>query len=117
MRTFARESRLLKTLAHPERIAILAVLRNNEACACHVGAVLGRSQAYVSQQIAILREAGLVEGRHSGTYVYYRIRDHAVLGLVDLATRMAGLPAAAALEPERCRCPQCRAASTGRACA
>lgn len=106
--SFAPEARLLKALAHPERLAILANLRNHEACACHLAAILRRPRPYVSQQLTFLRRAGLVVGRREGTYIYYRLRHHAMLGLVDLASIAAGAPLRADVErPGGCGCPQC----------
>jgi len=102
------QTRLLKTLAHPARLALVAALRTDEACACHLAAVLRRPRPYVSQQLAILRRAGLISGRREGTFIYYRLRDYAVLGMLDLAGRLSGTSPAHARPPRACRCPRCR---------
>jgi ArsR family transcriptional regulator len=52
---------------------------------CHIEAVIGRRQAYVSQQLMALREAGLVEARQDGLRVYYRLADPLVADLLDVA--------------------------------
>lgn len=117
---FARESRVLRTLAHPARLAILEHLRGGSACVCHLTAALARPQAYVSQQLAILRDAGFIEGRRNGTFIDYSLRDYSVLGMLDFVTRFAGgepsgAPRAAGAV-EGCECPRCRggaAAATG----
>lgn len=63
---------LLKALAHPARLGILNVLREDgECCVCHLESRLGLRQAYLSQQLARLREAGLVEDRREGLNVFY----------------------------------------------
>jgi DNA-binding transcriptional ArsR family regulator len=49
-----------KALAHPVRLQILDMLRSGEVCVCHMEAVLGKRQAYISQQLMVLRDAGLV---------------------------------------------------------
>ncbi len=109
---FLGEAGMLRTLAHPERLAILENLRHGPACVCHLTTALGRSQAYISQQLAILKDAGLIEGRKDGAYVYYHLRDYGVLGVVDLAGRLLGKPAPSAPvapAPLRdCECPRCR---------
>jgi len=51
---------LFKLLSHPSRLAILQVLRDGEECVCHMEAALGLRQAYISQQLMVLRQAGLV---------------------------------------------------------
>ena len=64
---------LFKALAHPKRLAILETLRDAERCVCEIEEALDLRQAYVSQQLTVLREAGLVCYRKDGWNVYYRI--------------------------------------------
>jgi DNA-binding transcriptional ArsR family regulator len=108
---FAEEAKVLRALAHPARLAILEHLRYQPACVCHLTAALDRPQAYVSQQLAILRDAGLIEGQRSGGFIFYRLRDYGVLGMIELARRSLGRPpgtAPAAVERlEGCACPRC----------
>lgn len=116
--TMTRQARFLRTLSHPGRLAIIAVLGKGEACVCHLAAALGRSQPYVSQQLALLRAAGLISSRREGTFTYYALRDFSVLGIVDLANRLAGTGAHAdgrlTAAPPACGCPACRGAGEGR---
>lgn len=108
---FAQEARVLRALGHPARLAILEHLRHGSACVCHLTSALGRPQAYVSQQLAILRDAGVIEGQRSGAFIYHRLRDHSVLAMVDLVSGFLGR--ASAVDPvtaerlEGCECPQC----------
>jgi DNA-binding transcriptional ArsR family regulator len=112
---FEHEARALRRLGHPVRLAILESLGHQPACVCHLTAALGRPQAYISQQLAILRDAGLVERQRGGAFVYYRLRDHGVLVIVDLASRLRGHRSAAVPldDPlrsevlEGCGCPRC----------
>ena len=53
----------LKLLAHPERLRILDAVRRDAECVCHLEALLGKPQPYVSQQLRLLRDAGLIEDR------------------------------------------------------
>ncbi len=78
-----REAELFKALGHPIRLQILSVLAQEEACVCHLEARLKMRQAYLSQQLAVLREAGLVAERRMGTYVYYRARRPQVVELIE----------------------------------
>ncbi len=108
---FLQESRLLRTLAHPGRLAILACLRKGSTCVCHLAVALGRSEPYLSQQLAVLKGAGVIEARREGTFTYYQLRDYGILGLVDLTSRLLGV-AATTLPPasarlEGCGCPRC----------
>jgi len=102
------QARLLSALAHPARLALVAALRTDEACACHLAATLRQARPYVSQQLAILRQAGLITGRRDGTFIYYRLRDYAVLAMLDLASGLSGMPEGSLAVPRGCRCPRCR---------
>jgi DNA-binding transcriptional ArsR family regulator len=75
---YVQQSELYKALAHPVRLSILDVLSRQEACVCHLTALLHQRQPYISQHLAILRAANLVADRREGTIIYYRIR-HAEL--------------------------------------
>ncbi|MBX3061322.1 MAG: winged helix-turn-helix transcriptional regulator [Anaerolineae bacterium] len=46
---FTIQANYFKALAHPVRLQILAVLRQGEACVCHLEVILQRRQAYISQ--------------------------------------------------------------------
>jgi len=104
------QARLLSALAHPARLALIAALRTDEACACHLAAVIRHPRPYVSQQLAILRQAGLITGRREGTFIYYRLRDYGVLAMLDLAGRLSGGSEGSLAPAGGCRCPRCRMA-------
>ncbi len=107
---YESQSQVFKALMHPARLAILDILRGGEQCVCHLEATLGLRQAYISQQLSVLREAGLVEDRRDGWNIYYRVALPAVFGIVDAAMNLTGTPARLGAEPVRvegCRCPKC----------
>jgi len=108
---------LFRALGHPVRLRILEILAREEACVCHLTHVLRRRQAYVSQQLAVLRDAGLITSRRDGWNIYYRVTDARVLQLIDLAKeilmaqRGKGEITFAPLPPlmaRGCPCPRCR---------
>jgi ArsR family transcriptional regulator len=73
---------VLKAVAHPLRLRIVASLCEGEA---HVGALadkLGASQAIVSQQLRILRSHGLVAATRAGGFARYRLVERNLRGLV-----------------------------------
>ena len=105
---------IIKALGHPARLHILDVLSRGEACVCHLTTILQRRQPYVSQQLMILRKAGLVRVRRDGPVVYYRLADeHVVRFLEDgrdllRARGEAGaFPEIPAPPVEGCPCPKC----------
>ncbi|MCC7206428.1 MAG: helix-turn-helix transcriptional regulator [Anaerolineae bacterium] len=100
-------TRLFKALMHPARIAILDALRGGEQCVCHLEAHLGYRQAYLSQQLAVLREAGLVADNRDGWNVYYRVAEPGVFDLLDSARAMLHLPTPSVPPCVECPCPRC----------
>jgi ArsR family transcriptional regulator, arsenate/arsenite/antimonite-responsive transcriptional repressor len=66
-------SRLFRALGDETRLRIVALLAHGELCVCHVHEALGISQPNASQQLAVLRAAGVVTSRRAGGWVYYRL--------------------------------------------
>jgi DNA-binding transcriptional ArsR family regulator len=97
-------ARLLKLLAHPARLRILDELRRGEACVCHLQAVLGQRQPYISQQMQLLREAGVAESLRDGTFSYYRLANPRVALLLETMFE----PSDPQTHPAGCACPACQ---------
>jgi DNA-binding transcriptional ArsR family regulator len=96
---------LFKELAHPTRLQILDLLREGEMCVCHIEATLSKRQAYISQQLMTLREAGLVNSRRDGLQVYYRLTNSHITELLNLTL---GTPHKIDIQSvEGCPCPRC----------
>ena len=68
---------LLKALADPMRLSILATLRRvrEPVCICDFTATYALSQPTISHHMGRLRAAGLVEAEKHGIWTYYRIAD------------------------------------------
>lgn len=66
-------SDFLKAIAHESRLAILCTLAEGEKSVTEIEDLLSLRQPTVSQQLARLRSAGLVEPRRDGKTVYYRL--------------------------------------------
>lgn len=62
---------LMKVLAHPARLRILALLREGELCVCQITEVLGIPTSTASEHLTELRRAGLLAERKEGRWVYY----------------------------------------------
>lgn len=111
-------ARRMKAMGHPIRLQILDVLEaEGESCVCHLEARLGQRQAYISQQLARLRDAGLVVDRRDGLNVYYALADDDVAALLAGARR--GMPRGTKIVRPRadveCPCPRCAERSLRRA--
>ncbi len=112
MDVFEQSAELLKAIAHPERLRLLAALRDREECVCHLTALLGQRQPYVSQQLSYLRDVGLISDRKEGLRVYYSIREPRVYQVLDDVARLSG--SAKGLHAritnhalQDCACPRC----------
>ncbi len=70
-------SRLFKALGDETRLRIVALLSHGELCVCHFESALGLRQPTVSRQLGILRAAGVVETRRSGSWMHYRLAPQA----------------------------------------
>jgi ArsR family transcriptional regulator len=104
---YQQQTALLKSLAHPVRLQILDMLRQGELCVCHIERAINKRQAYISQQLMVLREAGLVGYRKDGLQVYYSLANPAI---GDLLTLICGPAAPHGHEViDGCPCPTCDA--------
>ena len=113
MSPYRQSTRLFKVLAHPTRLRLLNALREREECVCHLTALLQARQAYVSQQLMFLRQAGLIDDRKDGARVYYRVRDPRLFKVLDEVNALAGTDDTA-FDLHRtlaCPCPRCEGKS------
>jgi DNA-binding transcriptional ArsR family regulator len=106
---------LFSALGSPFRVRILLEIGEGEACVCHLESALKKRQAFISQHLMALREAGLLETRRDGKYIYYRLSRPDFLDLIHDASRLAGFDHAqvskieTSTNVEICDCPLCRA--------
>ena len=77
-------STLLRLLADPTRVRLLALLRREELTVAELSAVLRLAQPRVSTHLAKLKEATLVRDRRAGVSAYYRFNDAGADGAGDL---------------------------------
>jgi len=71
--TFAVYADTLKALAHPRRLEIVYLLKDQELCVGDIYSMLDLPQANVSQHLTILREAKLVTSRKDGKTICYKL--------------------------------------------
>jgi ArsR family transcriptional regulator len=107
MEIYEQETKLYKALMHPARLAILDLLREGEECVCHMEAVFGYRQAYISQQLMVLRDAGLVEDRRDGLNIYYRVIRPQIFDVMDAMRSVTGVRPAIVSKLSVCTCPNC----------
>lgn len=69
-----RIAELFHALADPTRIEILDALRGGEQCVCELMTALDVAQSRLSFHLKVLKEAGLIQDRPEGRWMYYRLR-------------------------------------------
>lgn len=76
--TAERLARLLKAVADPARLQLLALIKSSpggESCVCDLTEPLALAQPTVSHHLRVLTEAGLLTRRNRGTWAYYSLNE------------------------------------------
>ncbi len=78
-------AQLFKALGDANRLKVLHALEQDEMCVCDIAAFLRLSESAVSHQLRLLRQLKLVSNRREGPILYYRLADHHVTELLQIA--------------------------------
>ena len=79
-----------RVLTDPKRLMLLDVLRDGEHSVGDLAEELGCSLANASQHLAVLRSAGLVDTRRSGTTILYSLAEPDLIQACDVIHRIVG---------------------------
>jgi len=79
---------LFKALGHPARVRALEVLAERELSVGELQPLVGIESSHLSQQLGVLRRAGLVTTRKEGSSVIYALKDPLVAELLVVAKRL-----------------------------
>jgi len=105
-RTFAKHigeaSRVFHALSEPTRLQILEQLKGGEQCVCELTEAFSTGQSRLSFHLRVLKEAGLINDRPEGRWIYYSLN---VEGIKELASFVDALQD---LRPSRRSCEPCR---------
>ena|SRR5690554_4280345 len=82
------KSQLFKGLAHPIRIEIIELIKDQELCVCTIYKELEQSQSNISQHLNKLKSYQILESRKEGLNVFYRLKDKRILNILDLAKKI-----------------------------
>src|SRR5437773_992677 len=64
---------ITKALADENRIRVLLALRGGELCVCQITELFGLAASTISKHLSILYQAGLVDSRKDGRWIYYSL--------------------------------------------
>jgi DNA-binding transcriptional ArsR family regulator len=82
------KAEFFKTLGHPARVRILELLVQGERSVGELQAEVGIEGSHMSQQLAVLRRAGVVEARKQGNSVIYSIASPDMAELMVVARKV-----------------------------
>ena len=80
---------ITKALADENRVRALLSLRHGELCVCQITELIGIAPSTMSQHLSILFQAGLVESRKDGRWIYYKLPGKAAPAAVREALHWA----------------------------
>jgi ArsR family transcriptional regulator, virulence genes transcriptional regulator len=90
---------LCRVLSDSTRLMVLDALRNGERSVGELATAIGVTMPNVSQHLAVMRGAGLVEGRRTGTTVIYRLTEPTIVEACDVIHRIVERRLASAFTP------------------
>jgi ArsR family transcriptional regulator len=98
------QAEVLKTLANPRRLEIVHLLADGPREVGRLAEEMGISQPNVSQHLAVMRSAGVVEAEREGREVRYRLSDPEIICACEtmrgvLIRRLARISEAATRTP------------------
>lgn len=85
---YESRARLFRALGHPVRLQILDILAVKPCCVWSITQQIDCRQPYASQQLAVLREAGLIIAERKGLEVCYRLASPDVQRLLQHAIHL-----------------------------
>jgi ArsR family transcriptional regulator len=85
---YQAKAEFFKTLGHPARIRVLELLAIREQAVSELLPEVGIEPAHLSQQLAVLRRAGLVVSRKEGSTVFYSLTSPQLAELLAVARRI-----------------------------
>jgi ArsR family transcriptional regulator, arsenate/arsenite/antimonite-responsive transcriptional repressor len=68
-------------LSDETRLHVIELLADGERCVCDLQGAVGAAQSRLSFHLKVLRDAGLVNDRRQGRWVYYSVRPEALNGM------------------------------------
>ncbi|MFD9080804.1 ArsR/SmtB family transcription factor [Streptomyces erythrochromogenes] len=96
---------LMRVLADPLRLRIVALLARETLCTTHLVEETGAKQTNLSNHMRVLREAGVVETEPCGRYIYYRLRPEVIEALAGQFADLAQTARATAEANLKRACP------------
>ena len=78
----------LAAISEPNRLAILALLKNGERCACEIHPKLGLPQNLSSHHLKVLKDLALLKSRREGVNIIYSRNEKTINDYQQLLVNM-----------------------------
>lgn len=83
---FEKQAEIVKSTAHPLRIAILDFLKDGERCVCDIAEHLASERSNVSRHLSVMVGTGILEYRKDGLKVFYKLKAPCILDFFSCIT-------------------------------
>ena len=77
-----RAARIFRAVGDLERLRLLALLTQGEACVTELAAAIHAELPTISQRLRVLRSEGLIVRRREGKHIYYALTDEHIVALI-----------------------------------
>lgn len=84
LKKYEQKAEKLKALAHPHRLCIVNGLMENKCNVTAIQECIGLPQSTVSQHLAKLKAAGIIEGTRTGLEICYSVVDEDIQEIVKI---------------------------------
>ncbi len=85
---YEMKAEFFKTLSHPARIRVLEILSDGPRSVSELQPDVGIESSHLSQQLAVLRRANIVQSERQGSSMIYSVIDPTVLEVLQLAKQV-----------------------------
>jgi ArsR family transcriptional regulator len=82
------KAQFFKTLGHPARIRVLEILAGGPRSVSELQPDVGLESSHLSQQLAVLRKAGVVQAERQGSSMIYSVTDPQIFELLSVAKQI-----------------------------
>jgi DNA-binding transcriptional ArsR family regulator len=85
---FDRQAEIVKSVAHPLRIAIVDFLKDGEQCVCDIAEHIDSERSNVSRHLSVMVSGGVLSYRKNGLKVIYKLRTPCIVDFFSCVTNI-----------------------------
>lgn len=86
-----KQAEFFKALGDENRLKILKMLAEKDMCVCEIIDELNVSQPAISHHLKTLKQAGVVEDRREGKWIFYSLNQKEIRGYLDFFAELVRL--------------------------